>query len=153
MFFASYSTCSLLCLPAPPFLQFLLGAQILWSLRCAEDSDSFSSLLPGFRSCCLRACWLLHASRTETPAPSYFLQIGPDSPPPGESLGCKHRDIDPTENQDQGGNKKLGRNNAKYFLTLSPPWSYCPFLPAQWPGTAMVSWTRRFVSLHTSVWL
>ena len=28
--------------------------------------------------------------------------------------------------------------------------AYCPFLPDQWPGTAMVSWTHRFVSLHTS---
>ena len=28
--------------------------------------------------------------------------------------------------------------------------AYCPFLLDQWPGTAMVSWTRRFVSLHTT---
>ena len=66
----------------------------------------------------------------------------------GESLGCKHRDIDPTKKD--GRRKKVGRKNAKYFLTLSPPpivpfscllsgleqqWFHghvvlCPFIPA-----------------------
>ena len=115
--FVSSSTCSSACLPAAIFAAFCLRRRLWRRLRCAEDSDSFSALR-----------WfplLLHASSTETPAPTYFLQIGPaasqsesDSPPPGESLGCKHRDIDRPENEEDSRNK---RKNAKYFLTMSPP--------------------------------
>ena len=125
-----------------PFLQFLLARRLwrlrlcrlcrmcrlcrLWRLRCGEDSDSFSALY-GFR-CCLRAGARYRDTRTyllPTNWTSRASQSESDSPPPGESLGCKHRDIDPTEKD--GRRKNLeGRMQNTFsrclllLLSLSP---------------------------------
>ena len=130
----------------------------LWRLRCAEDSDLFSASAPS-----------LHANETPHHAPSYkldpgnqdwardqnqqlhlwyFLQVGESDslPPLGESLGCKQRDIDRTEDPKQRHQRFL---NAKYFLTQSPTLPIVPFsrlsrLEQQWfHGHIVLS------SLHT----
>ena len=84
-----------------PFLQFLLGAD-------CGGSDAGKIPIPSPRFMVSAAAFgLVHA--IETPAPTYFLQIGQAGQArvsqihQGEPLGCKHTDID----QRHSGNKNL----------------------------------------------
>ena len=112
--FASSSTCSLPC-----FLLAAISAVFARGADCGF-SDAGKIPIPSPRFMVSAAAFgLVHA--IETPAPTYFLQIGQAGQArvsqihQGEPLGCKHTDID----QRHRGTKtwKQLHMNAKYFLT------------------------------------
>ena len=100
--FASSSTCSLPC-----FLLAAISAVFARGADCGF-SDAGKIPIPSPRFMVSAAAFgLVHA--IETPAPTYFLQIGQAGQArvsqihQGEPLGCKHTDID----QRHSGNKNL----------------------------------------------